>query len=138
MEDYEAFPPLAEMQRGFVGLEVLSFSREKVVVQMNYRVVLPTDSFYLAVSDNRVVVLLDDRETVYIEIPVERSFFPTRSFPSKSVTYAPFLAARIAAVMPAAPQTLNVETKYVLEEKDIYRDTVVETTRKLPDKYVSS
>ena len=67
MEEYEAFPPLTEMQRGFVSLEVLSFSREKVVVQMNYRVVLPSSSFYLAVYDNEVVVLLDDRETVYIE-----------------------------------------------------------------------
>ena len=76
MEDYEAFPPLAEMQRGFVGLEVLSFSREKVVVQMNYRVVLPTDSFYLAVSDNRVVVLLDDRETVYIETEIRLEKLP--------------------------------------------------------------
>ncbi len=76
MEEYEAFPPLAEMQRGFVGLEVLSFSREKVVVQMNYRVVLPTDSFYLAVSDNRVVVLLDDRETVYIETEIRLEKLP--------------------------------------------------------------
>ena len=67
MEEYAAFPPLTELQRGFVGLEVLSFSREKVVVQMNYRVVLPTESFYLAVYDNEVVVLLDDGETVYIE-----------------------------------------------------------------------
>lgn len=76
MKDYEAFPPLAEMQRGFVSLEVLSFSREKVVVQMNYRVVLPTDSFYLAVCDNRVVVLLDDKETVYIETDIRLEKLP--------------------------------------------------------------
>lgn len=67
MEEYEAFPPLSEQQKGFVSLEVLSFSRERVVVQMNYRVVLPTDSFYLAVRDNEVVVLLDDKKTVFIE-----------------------------------------------------------------------
>ena len=35
MELYEAFPPLSEMERGFVSLEVLSFSRKRVVVQMN-------------------------------------------------------------------------------------------------------
>ena len=35
MDLYEAFPPLSEMERGFVNLEVLSFSRERVVVQMN-------------------------------------------------------------------------------------------------------
>lgn len=76
MEEYEAFPPLTEQQRGFVGLEVLSFSREKVVVQMNYRVVLPTESFYLAVYDNEVVVLLDDGETVYIETGIRLEELP--------------------------------------------------------------
>lgn len=76
MKEYEAFPPLTEMQRGFVSLEVLAFSREKVVVQMNYRVVLPTDSFYLAVYDNKVVVLLDDRETVYIETDIKLETLP--------------------------------------------------------------
>ncbi|MCM1192368.1 MAG: hypothetical protein NC123_13425 [Butyrivibrio sp.] len=76
MEEYEAFPPLSEMQRGFVSLDVLSFSRERVVVQMNYRVVLPTDSFYLAVYDNKVVVLLEDRETVYIETDIKLEKLP--------------------------------------------------------------
>lgn len=66
MELYEAFPPLSEMERGFVSLEVLSFSRERVVVQMNYEYVQPSTSFYLAVKDNEVVVYLEDRETVYI------------------------------------------------------------------------
>ncbi len=76
MEEYEAFPPLSELQRGFVSLEVLSFSRERVVIQMNYRVVLPTSSFYLAVYDNEVVVLLDDRETVYIETDIDLEQLP--------------------------------------------------------------
>ena len=72
MELYEAHPPLSEMERGFVGLEVLSFSRERVVVQMNYRYVQPSASFYLAVYDNEVVVYLEDRKTIYIhtEIPL--------------------------------------------------------------------
>ena len=51
MADYEAFPPLAEMERGFVSLEVLSFSRERVVVRMNYQYIQPSKSFYLAVRD---------------------------------------------------------------------------------------
>lgn len=72
MELYEANPPLAERERGFVGLEVLSFSRERVVVQMNYRYVQPSASFYLAVYDNEVVVYLEDKRTIYIntEIPL--------------------------------------------------------------------
>ena len=63
MELYAAHPPLSEIERGFVGLEVLSFSREKVMVRMDYRYVQPSASFYLAVSDNEVVVYLEDRST---------------------------------------------------------------------------
>lgn len=66
MEHYEMFPPLSEIERGFVSLEVLSFSREKVVVQMNYQYIQPGDSYYLAVRNHEVVVYLEDMETVYI------------------------------------------------------------------------
>lgn len=76
MELYEAFPPLSEMERGFVSLEVLSFSRERVVVQMNYRYVQPSESFYLAVFNNKVVVYLEDRKTVYIETEIELDSLP--------------------------------------------------------------
>lgn len=66
MNAYAATPPLSELERGFVGLEVLSFSRQRVVVQMNYRYVQPGESFYLALMDHQVVVLLEDQKTVYI------------------------------------------------------------------------
>lgn len=70
MEVYEAFPPLSELERGFVGLEVLSFSRERVVVRMDYKFVQPSSSFYLAAYDNKVVVYLEDMRTVYIETEI--------------------------------------------------------------------
>ena len=76
MDLYEAFPPLSEMERGFVNLEVLSFSRERVVVQMNYTYVQPSESFYLAVYDNEVIVYLEDRKTVYIETEIELDSLP--------------------------------------------------------------
>jgi len=66
MEEYEMFPPLSEMERGFSGLDVISFAPEKVVVQMNYQYLEPSESFYLAVQDNEVIVLLEDKKTVYI------------------------------------------------------------------------
>lgn len=74
METYELFPPLSELERGFVGLEVLSFSRERVVVQMNYQYLQPSKGFYLAVEDNEVIVYLEDCRTVYINtgIPLEK------------------------------------------------------------------
>ncbi len=76
MENYQAFPPLSEMERGFVSLEVLSFSRERVVVQMNYQYVQPSTSFYLAVCNNEVVVYLEDRETIYINTGIELTDLP--------------------------------------------------------------
>ena len=76
MADYEAFPPLAEMERGFVSLEVLSFSRERVVVRMNYQYIQPSKSFYLAVRDNEVVVYLEDMETVYINTGISMETLP--------------------------------------------------------------
>lgn len=76
IELYEAFPPLSELERGFVNLEVLSFSRERVVVQMNYQYVRPSNSFYLAVRDNEVVVYLEDMETIYINTGISLEELP--------------------------------------------------------------
>ena len=76
MEEYQAYPPLSELERGFVGLEVLAFSRERVVVQMNYQYVQPSDSFYLAVLDHEVVVLLEDKETIYINTGIVLETLP--------------------------------------------------------------
>ena len=66
MKRYENSPPLVELERGFVGLQVLSFSSERVIVQMNYRYVQPGSSFYIACLDNEVIVLLEDGKTVYL------------------------------------------------------------------------
>jgi hypothetical protein len=75
-EDYENAPPLSEIERGFVGLEVLSFSKERVVIQMNYEYVQPTNSFYLQVENNFVVVYLDDLETVYMTTDIMLTDLP--------------------------------------------------------------
>lgn len=66
MEDYAEAPPLQELERGFTGLEVLSFSGKKVVVRIQYDYVEPSDSFYIGVEENYVVVYLEDKQTVYL------------------------------------------------------------------------
>ena len=66
MEVYAASPPLSEQRRGFIGLEVRSFSSQRVVIRMNYAYVQPTESFYLKVENNNIVVYCDDQETVYM------------------------------------------------------------------------
>ena len=76
MEEYSLNPPLSEKERGFVGLEVLAFSPERVVVQMNYEYVQPSESFYLVVQDNEVVVLLEDKQTVFINTGIRLDELP--------------------------------------------------------------
>ncbi len=76
MKTYESSPPLSEQERGFVSLEVISFSRERVVVRKNYRFVQPSSSFYLAVYNNEVIVYLEDKETVYIETHIQLDSLP--------------------------------------------------------------
>ena len=76
MSDYELAPPLSEQERGFESLEVLSFSRERVMVRMNYRYVQPGQDFYLAVKDHEVVVYLEDKKTLYISTGIMLETLP--------------------------------------------------------------
>ena len=76
MENYEAAPPLSEKERGFVSLEVLSFAPSRVVVQMNYRYVQPSESFYIVAINDLLVVYLEDRETVYQYTNIHLSQLP--------------------------------------------------------------
>ncbi len=76
MDLYEASPPLEELERGFVSLEVLSFSPQKVVVQMNYDYIQPGSSFYLKVEDNFVVVYLEDKTTLYMDTDISLKDLP--------------------------------------------------------------
>ncbi|MCH5274392.1 MAG: hypothetical protein J1E65_01035 [Lachnospiraceae bacterium] len=66
MDLYALTPPLSEQERGFIGLEVMSFSRSRVVVRMNYLYTEPSKGFYLKVEDNNIVVYCDDEKTVYM------------------------------------------------------------------------
>ena len=55
---------------------MLSFSGERVVIRMDYVYVEPTKSFYLNLSDGKIVVLCDDRETVYQYTEIEADRLP--------------------------------------------------------------
>ncbi len=78
METYEFSPPLKELERGFENLEVLSFSREQVTVQMNYKFAEAKTSFYLAVLDHEVIVYLEDKRTIYLHTGIMLEDLPDR------------------------------------------------------------
>jgi len=67
MEDYQLAPPLMELERGFVSVEVKTFSREKVRVRMNYVYAEPTNSFYLMAENHYVIVYCEDKKTIYMK-----------------------------------------------------------------------
>lgn len=76
MNIYALSPPLSEQERGFIGLEVRSFSSEKVVIRMNYAYAEPTEGFYLRVENNSIVVYCDDGETVYMYTEISAQSLP--------------------------------------------------------------
>ncbi|MBQ9142154.1 MAG: hypothetical protein IJX63_10245 [Lachnospiraceae bacterium] len=76
LSDYAANPPLSELERGFVSAELLSFSANQVEVQMNYQYVEPTGSFYIVAYDNYVVVMLEDKKTVFLDTVIKVTELP--------------------------------------------------------------
>jgi hypothetical protein len=74
--EYGANPPLSELERGLTGLEVLSFSADRVVVGKYYKYTESSEGFYLAVYDNEVVVYLDDCETIYFNTGIALEELP--------------------------------------------------------------
>ncbi len=77
LQDYEANPPLSELERGFVSAELLSFSASQVEVQMNYQYMQPTGSFYIVAYDNYVVVMLEDKRTVFLDTVIRVTDLPS-------------------------------------------------------------
>lgn len=76
LEEYEANPPLSELERGFVSAQLMTFSTKQVEVQMNYQYVKPTSSFYIVVYDNCVKVMLEDRKTIYQDTEIDLTELP--------------------------------------------------------------
>ena len=67
---------MGERERGLVSVEVRRFSTEEVEVLMNYKYVKPSESFYIIVFDDEIRVLLDDKQTVYLETGIRAPELP--------------------------------------------------------------
>lgn len=76
MDDYELSPPLSELERGFVSLEVKSFSEKQVCVRMNYAYTAPSTSFYVMAEKHQIVVYCDDKETLYMKTNIKLDSLP--------------------------------------------------------------
>lgn len=75
LQTYDSSPSLQELQKGFQGSEIRSFSGSKVELCKFYQIEAEeTDEYYyLAIFKNKVVVYKSDGKTIYMEtdIPAE-------------------------------------------------------------------
>lgn len=78
MDDFDRSPSLKEKQAGFQGSEIRSFSGSRVELCKYYQEKKEgqADCFYLAVSDNRVVVFGGDGRSVYMETDIRAEDLP--------------------------------------------------------------
>lgn len=76
MELYQQSPSLKDQELGFVSAEVVSFSKERVVVRKSYIFKEVSTSFYLVNEKNYVVVYCDDLRTVYMNTNIALDSLP--------------------------------------------------------------
>lgn len=77
LNDYQLNPPLSELELGFVSLDMISFSPVQLQVQMNYSYVEPTGIFYIMSYDHKVIVMLEDKKTVFLSTEITMEELPS-------------------------------------------------------------
>lgn len=68
--EYELNPTLEDQEKGFLSQQLKEFSPEEILVQKNYRPTEKTDGYYLCVADGKIVVMEEDRKTVYLKTDI--------------------------------------------------------------------
>ena len=76
MNELNDFPTLSELEKGFVGCEVISFSPQKVVVRKTYELEEMPEGFYLVNENNFVTVYYADMQTVYMNTNITLKNLP--------------------------------------------------------------
>lgn len=78
MELYQQAPALKDQELGFVSVEVVSFSKDRVIIRKNYIFKEISSSFYLVNEKNYVVVYCDDMQTVYMNTNITLDSLPDK------------------------------------------------------------
>lgn len=78
MELYQQAPSLKDQELGFVSVEVVSFSKDRVIIRKNYIFKEISSSFYLVNEKNYVVVYCDDMQTVYMNTNITLDSLPDK------------------------------------------------------------
>lgn len=78
IKNFDKSPSLQELQKGFQGSEIRSFSGSKVELCKFYQEKKEenTDFYYLAICDGKVIVYHSDGRTVYMETDISAGDLP--------------------------------------------------------------
>ncbi|MBQ7358674.1 MAG: hypothetical protein IJW63_01110 [Lachnospiraceae bacterium] len=75
MENYSLVPPTEEREKGFVNVEVESFSSSQVKITMYYENP-EIKNFFLAVFDHQVIVYEEDKTTIFMRTGIHLEDLP--------------------------------------------------------------
>lgn len=66
LEEYILNPTLEDIEKGLIDIQLKSFSQKEVQVYKTYKTPLKNPGYYLMVQDGKIVVMEEDKETIYL------------------------------------------------------------------------
>lgn len=75
---YTNAPGLNDLEKGFVSMEIASYSPKKLVVLKKYYSDLSKEHFYLVVEEGFITVYYSDMSTVYLYTDIAVEFLPQK------------------------------------------------------------
>ena len=64
--EYQNNPTLEDIEKGFLNIQLESFSADEVKISKTYSPIEKTTGYYLMVLDGKIVVMEEDKETIYL------------------------------------------------------------------------
>ena len=66
LDEYRNNPTLEDIEKGFMDIQLESFSPEEIRIYKTYKPEAKKAGYYLMVLDGKIVVMEEDKETVYL------------------------------------------------------------------------
>lgn len=66
LKEYQQNPTLEDVEKGFINIQLESFSSGEVRISKNYNPLEKETGYYLMVLDGKIVVMEEDKKTVYL------------------------------------------------------------------------
>lgn len=76
LKNYEEFPSIEDLESGFEKFELVSFSKNKIVLRKTYYPINPDYKYYLVAENNYITVYYMDKETVFSYTDILLSSLP--------------------------------------------------------------